>query len=175
MKKTILFLLFIIPVFVFSYNFKPVQIETLKKCIKISKIFNNDPSLVCSILLNETEAKANLKQGIGDRFLKPFDRSYGVMQVRFKTCKDIIKKLNIKSLKKMPDEEILVHLIEDDNFNITIANMYIAYLKKKYKFSVKKIVIAYNSGYYNPKNTQYWERFLNNKKIYYDFIKQYGE
>lgn len=175
MKKTILSLFFILPVFVLSYNFKPVQIKTMKKCILISKIFDNDPSLVCGIMLNETAAKLHIKQGVGDRFLKPFDRSYGVMQVRFKTCKDIINKLNIKSLKKMTDENILVHLIEDDNFNLAIANMYISYLKKKYNNSLKKIVIAYNSGYYNPKNQKYWKRFLKNENIYYDFIKKYGE
>jgi len=174
MKKS----LFVLSVFIstlFSYNFTPSQIKTLKTCVKISKTFNNDPSLVCGILLNETAAGKTLKQGVGDRFLKPFDRSYGVMQVRFRTCKSMINRLNIKLLKKMPDEKILVHLIEDEGFNIAMANVYISYLRKKYKDSLKKVVIAYNSGYYNPKNTAYWKRFLKNRRIYYEFVRKYGE
>jgi hypothetical protein len=170
-----LFLFIFLITFSKAYVFNAVQIENMKECIRISKIFNNPPSLVCSILLNETAAGKNSNDKIGDKFLKPFNRSYGIMQVRFQTCKDMIKKFNIKELKKMPDEKILVHLIEDNKFNLTVANIFISYLRKKYNDDIKKIVIAYNSGYYNPKNKKYWKRFLKNREFYKKFIKKFGE
>jgi len=173
MRRIFFSILLMLPVLLFSYSFSDKQIENLKQCIAISKLFNNNPELVCTIMLNETSAGENLKYGVGDRFLRPFDRSYGVMQVRFRTCKFLINKLNIKFLKKLPDEKILVFLMEDNKFNIAIANMYISYLKKKYKGDEKKIVIAYNSGYYNHKNKKYWKRFLKNKRIFQEFLRKY--
>jgi hypothetical protein len=157
----------------FAYNFNQKQIANLEECVKISSLFGNSPELVCSIMLNETAAGESLKHSVGDRFLKAFNRSYGIMQVRFKTCKFLIKKFGFKEFRNLPDEKILVYLMEDNKFNIAIANAYIALLRKKYKDDTKKVVIAYNSGYYNPNNVSYYKKFLKNKKLFKEFEIRY--
>lgn len=144
--------------------FDSKQKSNLKICKEVSTKLGNDPHLVCAIMLNESSARLDEKIYVGDRFLKPFNRSYGIMQVRFSTMKDMIKRFKLKKYLKLPDEILLSKLMFDKVFNIEIANYYIKYLSKKYRVPYK-IAVAYNSGHYTPKNRRYKRNFNRHYKL----------
>jgi len=173
MKTRFFFLLLLIFNTVYSYTFTKEQIDNLKECVEISRLFNNSPSLVCSIMLNETAAGRKMNSNVGDRFLRPFKRSYGLMQIRLTTAEDMINRFHLDFLKKIPAEEILVYLMEDKKFNIAMANVFISYLKKKYHGNIKKIVIAYNRGHFSELGENYYRRFLENRKLFLEFERKY--
>ena len=160
MKKFVLFFLLFFNFIFAQTKLNQDQINNLAKCFEISSILKNNPYDVCAIMLNETSAKTHY---VGDKFLKKFHRSYGIMQVRLSTAKFLINYYNLKEFKNFSDEIILSKLIFDKNFNILMANLFFKYLYNKYNHNLEKTVIAYNSGYYDPKNISYYKRFLENK------------
>ena len=66
----------------------------------------------------------------------------------------------------------LVNLLINKN-RFEEAKQQLDYLRKKYKDDTKKVVIAYNSGYYNPNNVSYYKKFLKNKKLFKEFEIRY--
>lgn len=102
------------------------------------------PEILQAILLNETVAGRFGR--LGDKHFKDWRRrSYGIMQVQFKTAKFILKK---NRELYMSDEKLLLYLRSDDRFNIYVARLYVQYLWKKYK-NWDYVLLAYNVG---PKN-----------------------
>lgn len=111
------------------------------------------PETIQSILLQETLA-GKLGNRIGDTVLPTLKRSYGVMQVKTSTARQVLR-LNpnlrkryfpqFKSEKKIRDEEIIIQLIQDDVFTIKVAALYFAH-QRKYSTSWSQAVVSYNTG-----------------------------
>jgi len=111
------------------------------------------PETVQSILLQETLA-GKLGNRIGDTVLPTMKRSYGVMQVKAGTARQVLR-LNpdlrkkyfpqFKSEKKIRDEEIIIQLIQDDVFTIKVAALYFAH-QRRFAKSWSVAVVAYNQG-----------------------------
>jgi hypothetical protein len=111
------------------------------------------PETIQSILLQETLA-GKLGNRIGDTVLPTLKRSYGVMQVKAGTARQVLR-LNpelrkkyfpqFKSEKKIRDEEIIIQLIQDDVFTIKVAALYFAH-QRKFSKSWSVAVVSYNQG-----------------------------
>ena len=111
------------------------------------------PETIQSLLLQETHAGA-FGDRIGDINLPIGKRSYGVMQMKVATARKVLRAYpnlvpnyfpNRKSYKRVRDEEIIIKLIQDDEFNIRLATLNFAIHRKKSK-SWAQSVVAYNTG-----------------------------
>lgn len=111
------------------------------------------PETVQSFLLQETLAGA-YGDRIGDTNLPMGKRSYGVMQMKVATTRKVLRKYpgfvtkyfpTRKKLKRIRDEEIIIKLIQDDEFNIRMASFNYAMHRKASK-SWAQSVVAYNTG-----------------------------
>lgn len=144
-------------ILVFSSNsaaarvrFTESQVDLLKVAYHYGKQIGY-PETIQGILMQET--LAGLLGRVGDRRLGFGKKSYGVMQVKLSTAKDVLKKhrgmKEFKEALKYSDEELLARLIMDDAFNILVGTMYFKmhmdrYEKKRRGWS--KAVSAYNRG-----------------------------
>jgi hypothetical protein len=131
------------------------------------------PETIQSILLQETLA-GKLGNRIGDTVLPTLKRSYGVMQVKAGTARQVLR-LNpdlrkryfpqFKSEKKIRDEEIIIQLIQDDVFTIKVAALYFSH-QRKYATSWSQAVVSYNQGLgrarqiENPKEHKYYRKVV---------------
>jgi len=111
------------------------------------------PETIQSLLLQETRAGA-YGDRIGDLNLPTGKRSYGVMQIKVATARKVLnnyKKLvpeyfpTRKTYKRLRDEEIIVELIKNDEFNIRLAALNFALHRKRSK-NWSHAVVAYNTG-----------------------------
>jgi len=111
------------------------------------------PETMQSLLLQETRAGA-LGDRIGDVNLPIGKRSYGVMQMKVATARKVLRKYPTlvpnyfpkrKSYKRVRDEEIIIKLIQDDEFNIRLAAMNFV-IHRQLSKSWAKAVVAYNTG-----------------------------
>lgn len=111
------------------------------------------PETIQSLLLQETRAGA-LGDRIGDINLPIGKRSYGVMQMKVATARKVLKKYpelvpnyfpKRKSYKRVRDEEIIIKLIQDDEFNIRLAAMNFV-IHRQLSNNWAKAVVAYNTG-----------------------------
>ena len=130
------------------------------------------PETIQSILLQETLA-GKLGNRIGDTNLPTLRRSYGVMQVKARTARDVLQKNpnfrkkyfpGFKSAKAIRDEEIIIELIQNDIFNIKTAALYFAHQRKRAK-KWSTAVVAYNQGpraltMKNPKQHDYYRKIV---------------
>jgi hypothetical protein len=113
--------------------------------------YMDDPELLQMILLNESVAGRYGRRG--DTHFKNWrKRSYGIMQVQFRTAKFMMKRLTKHESK---DRGLLFILETNDLFNMYIARKYCeyvrTYLEARMKTSVSRwhVLLAYNVG---PRN-----------------------
>jgi hypothetical protein len=97
---------------------------------------------VQAILLQETIA-GQLGR-IGHMTAPVGKRSYGVMQVKISAARDMLRKYP-EFGRFRSDEELIVALMTDDEFNIRIASKFMKYLKQNTR-SVDAALVAYNIG-----------------------------
>ena len=111
------------------------------------------PETIQSLLLQETRAGA-YGDRIGDTNLPVGRRSYGVMQMKVATARKVLKKYptlvanyfpNRKDYKRLRDEEIIIKLIQDDEFNIRLAALNFV-IHRKLSKNWAQSVVAYNTG-----------------------------
>lgn len=143
----------------FAAEITPYQKKVLKICEKYGNLIGY-PETLMAIAFNESTA--GMAYPVNDLFLKPFDRSYGIMNVRFATAKFLIKMGYIDF--DQPDEYLLIKLIQDPEFNIAVAASYLKYLFNYFQNDEMvwtKAVIGFNTG---PGNAN---KFLEQNKISY--------
>jgi len=71
-------------------------------------------------------------------------RSYGVMQVKVSAARDVLRK-HTEMGRFHSDEELIVALMTDDEFNIRVASKFLKHLQENTK-SVAASLVAYNIG-----------------------------
>lgn len=98
--------------------------------------------LVQAILMQETIAGQLGRMG---HMTAPVGkRSYGVMQVKVTAARDVLSE-NAGLGEFRADEELIVRLLSDDEFNIRIASKYLLQLKERVK-TMDRALVAYNVG-----------------------------
>jgi hypothetical protein len=112
------------------------------------------PETLQAIVWQETKAgnyNANRYGIVGDSHLGSVGkRSYGPAQVRLETAWDVLKEYpELGSFKN--DENLLVALLTDDHFNISIAAHYLKMQLGRFNSNWKKSILAYNVGPSNVK------------------------
>ena len=119
-----------------------------------------------AVLLQETIA-GQLGR-IGHMTARVGKRSYGVMQVKVSAARDVLKKHKHFG-RFRSDEELIVALMTDDEFNMRIASKFLLFLGKKTD-SVEAALVAYNIGLRasrkiaDPNNFKYVVRTQRNLK-----------
>lgn len=150
------------------------QKKVLKICEKYGKLIGYPETLMAIAFNESTAGKASPVQ---DMFLKPFTRSYGIMNVRLPTAKEVIKNGYVNFNET--DEYLLIKLIQDPEFNIAVAAGYLKYIKDKH---IKEnspspwtdMVIAYNAG---PGNIERFKReqkldYVNKTKRHINYVRK---
>ncbi|MDH5182592.1 MAG: hypothetical protein OEX12_01760 [Gammaproteobacteria bacterium] len=118
-------------------------------------------NLLQAILMQETHAGHYGR--IGDTDAPVGKRSYGVMQIKLITARDVLKK-HPDMGNFNTDEELLIKLMTDDYFNISIASKHLLVLRNNSK-RYAQAVMAYNTGLSKAKRHWYPEKFRYVKKI----------
>jgi len=114
------------------------------------------PETIQAICIQET--LAGLLGPIGDLGEKVGKKSYGVMQVKLETAKDVLRWYPSEfqfTSQRIIDEELMIKLILDDEFNIKVGSLYFKKLierSKRYKKPWSKAVLAYNQGFNGTRN-----------------------
>jgi len=110
------------------------------------------PETMQALLLQESSAGQAGR--IGDTSLKMGKRSYGVMQVKVATARKVMRKFQSivpkyfptrKYYKRLRDEEIIIKLIQDDEFGIRIAALNFT-IHRANSRNWAHAVVAYNRG-----------------------------
>lgn len=172
MKNKIILLFLFIATSAFA-DLSNYQKQILKICEKYGKLIDYPETLMAIAFNESTAGKASPVQ---DVFLKPFTRSYGIMNVRLPTAKLVIEKgyVNFEDT----DEYLLIKLIQDPEFNIAVAAGYLKYIQdnftKKSKDPWLDMVIAYNAG---PGNINRFKRdnkmeYVNKTKKHIEYIRE---
>lgn len=99
--------------------------------------------LMQGVLLQETIA-GQLGR-IGHLSARVGKRSYGVMQVKVTAARDVLRKHKDDFGRFRTDEELIIGLMTDDEFNMRIASRFLLMLDKKTK-TVEQTLVAYNIG-----------------------------
>jgi hypothetical protein len=124
------------------------QTQVLTRAYEIAKEAGlQNPELLQAVLLQETHAGA-LKTY---RVMNPGKNAYyGLGQIKLGTARDVLRanpSLYSKyGFQTRTNDEILAHLILDDEFNIEIAARYLVMLQKQYGFKGRTLLNAYNRG-----------------------------
>lgn len=130
------------------------QIETLRFAKDVAiKDGNPHPEAFQSVLMQETHAcdyalgfrVAGHKQG-----LRPMKRYYGCGQLKLVAAWDVLKRFpelhqHAETGKFTTNDELIAHLILDDEFNIRMSSKYFMMVTGK-KSSLKRRITAYNQG-----------------------------
>ena len=113
---------------------------------------------IASIVYQETKAGAKQYQHngliVGDKSKKGHYKSLGVMQVQLPAARDVFRwypEIMISYFGQPydpTDEELIVALLTDINFNILIGSAYF-HKMLELKHSWSKAILAYNRGPYN--------------------------
>jgi len=112
-------------------------------------------SLLQSTLLQETIA-GQLGR-VGHRTAPVGKRSYGVMQVKVSAASDVLEEHpQLGAIRT--DEELIVRLMTDDEFNIRIASKFLLFLRDKTSSDAEALV-AYNMGLRASKRFEAHEDF----------------
>lgn len=99
-----------------------------------------------AIVMAESIANVEGKKYIiGDNTLNFGKKSYGVAQVKLQTAKYVLDMYK-HPRKFATDEDLLIALLFEPEFNLEVASLYFEYLMKRYKGNWKKAVVAYNEG-----------------------------
>jgi len=112
-----------------------------------------EPKLVQAIVIQESNAgkHPNFRVAGHKEGLKPFQRYYGLGQIKLSAAKDVVKKhpriLVDFDIKSKTEDEIVANLIKNDEFNLTVTALYLSLLKDTYGLkSTLAIATAYNLG-----------------------------
>jgi hypothetical protein len=105
-----------------------------------------NPKLLQGIALKESKA--------GDFLPSPrqqmYAPQYGIMQVKTVAARAVLDAENLWSsfgFRTRSNDEIKIRLINDDNFNMTVASKYLKYLRAQYNIkSETSLLCAYNQG-----------------------------
>lgn len=133
-------------------RYSPEQRKLMTMAFYIGKTIGF-PETIQSLLLQETLAGA-IGDRIGDINLPIGKRSYGVMQIKVATARKVLKQYKKlipkyfpkrRVFKRLRDEEIIIRLIQDDEFNIKLAALNFNIHRNKSK-SWAQAVVAYNTG-----------------------------
>lgn len=119
-----------------------------------------------SILLQETYA-GMYGNGVGDRHSPVGKRSYGIMQIKVITVRTVVARFPelkqhyfaSRNMANVSDEEIIVMLITDNQFNATVAakNFYLLMTKSNNDWA--RSVAAYNTGWGGAVKMRHPKRF----------------
>ena len=125
-------------------------------------------SLLQSTLLQETIA-GQLGR-VGHRTAPVGKRSYGVMQVKVSAASDVLDDHPQLGLPPT-EEELIVRLMTDDEFNIRVASKYLLYLRDKTS-SEAAALVAYNMGLRGSKRFEVHEevQYVKNINRYFETI-----
>lgn len=109
------------------------------------------PELLQAIILQESKAGGMKSYKVGGQEfgLKSNERYYGVSQIKLSATRDVLKVfpelMHKHKLQTDTDEEIIAHLIMNDEFNIEIASKYLILIGRHNK-DTNFIIAAYNKG-----------------------------
>ena len=118
-------------------------------------------SLLQSTLLQETIA-GQLGR-VGHRAAPVGKRSYGVMQVKVSAATDVLDEHPQLGVSHT-DEELIVRLMTDDEFNIRVASKFLLFLRDKTSSDAEALV-AYNMGLRASKRFEAHEDFYYVKSV----------
>lgn len=146
------------------------QVDLLKQAYDIGYQDGGEPHalLLQSTLLQETIA-GQLGR-VGHRAAPVGKRSYGVMQVKVSAASDVLEghpQLGVSHT----DEELIVRLMTDDEFNIRIASKYLLFLRDKTSSDAEALV-AYNMGLRASKRFEAHEdlRYVKSVNRYFETV-----
>jgi len=144
------------------------QKKVLKICEKYGKLIGMQETLMAIAF---SESNAGMAYPVQDMFLKPFTRSYGIMNVRLPTAKIVIAEGYVNF--DQTDEYLLIKLIQDPEFNIAVAAGYLKLIQDKHFKNIEDIILAYNAG---PGNVKQFKKenkidYLIKTKKHLKFIK----
>jgi len=98
--------------------------------------------LLQAILMQETVA--GLMGRMGHMTAPVGKRSYGVMQVKVSAARDVLNQYS-EFGEFRADEELIVALLSDDEFNIRIASKFLLQIESRVR-TTEKSLVAYNIG-----------------------------
>ena len=112
---------------------------------------HKSPEILQGILLQETKAGAMRSYKVAGQELNSKEKYYGLGQIKLGAAKDVLKtwpELYSKyGFHTKEDEEIIAHLILNDDFNIEVASKYLKLLRdRSSNKSDNFIIAAYNRG-----------------------------
>lgn len=122
----------------------PAQVELLKLAYDIGYADGGkqQAELMQALLLQESMA-GELGR-IGHMTAPVGKRSYGVMQVKVSAARDVIAS-HPEFGRFQSDEELIVRLMGDDEFNMRVASKFLGMLRRN-TLSVDEALVAYNIG-----------------------------
>ena len=155
----------------YKYSYTPEQRRALTIAYHVGQKIGY-PETIQAILLTETRA-CSIGNRIGDTNLPMGKRSYGCMQVKVATAKKVLRAYPQlvkeyfpgRTYASLHDEEIILRMIQDDVFNITVAAMNFV-VERNAVHSWNKAVVAYNTGLGglravpDPKHHVYYEKVV---------------
>lgn len=177
MKKILILLLFInllnaSNLKIGNYNFYQDQINHYKLAYKYGKMISSEKDMM-AIMYVENGGKQN---PIGDKSNKPFERSYGIMQVKLGTYYWMSNSGYLYK-EDLLEEEVLGELMFNPKFNVYVATSYYKFLLDKCG-SRDSAIIGYNTGYCNPqKNSKAYHKgkdYLNKVNQFVNFINNHN-
>lgn len=130
-----------------------VQARNLAMAFEIAKKDGHAyPQLLQGIILQESRAGDMEKFRVaGQEFgLGPNQRYYGVGQIKLSAARDVLVRYpemwNEFDFQTSTDEEVIAKLIENDEFNISVASKYLLILREYGYTTPQQLAIAYNRG-----------------------------
>ena len=111
--------------------------------------------LLQAILMQESHAGHYGR--IGDIDAPVGKRSYGVMQIKISTARDVLERYPGMG-QFTTEEELLIKLVTDDRFNISVASKHLLGLRNNTNRDALA-VMAYNAGLRRAKQHWYPEKF----------------
>lgn len=158
-----------------EYRFDQDQISNFKKAYIYGNLIGHSKEIM-AILWVESRGK-NIT--VGDTSLKPFKRSYGPMQVKLQTYQWMKRNgWSVALPGDIVEEDELIELVVNQNFNISVGTAYFQYMKKLCG-SVDKAISGYNRGNCeeSQKGKAYRKRVKNfikylDNSLFLDYIKK---
>lgn len=133
-------------------NLTKTQVKNISLAYDIGKRDGLAPSLLPAIILQETQAGEHRAYKVaGQEFgLAPNKRYYGLAQIKLAAAKDVLDEYpslrHTFSFHTKTDEEIIAKLIENDEFNLSIASKYLVMLRDRGFSTIQQLALAYNQG-----------------------------
>jgi hypothetical protein len=129
------------------------QAELLRMAYDIAKKDGHEhPQILQGIILQESHAgELGSYKVAGQEFgLRTNERYYGVAQIKLVAAKEVMTRYPTLrdqfDFHTRTDEEIIAKLIENDEFNLSIASKYLLVLRGMGYDTMKQLALAYNQG-----------------------------